>query len=463
MPRRPSTGWASRMKRASSRRTARRTRLVAYAEARARARPQSHHRRRRRRRASARHGGGDDAAAGARRADRVRSAQRRSTACSRSSRCRAACRSARWPSASRARSTPPCSPPASWRSSDERVAARARRAGARSRPTASPSARRIRPSTHGRLMLAPGSNDRHSRRRPARPHDRARRGARSAIAAMSYCPKGQPGEAGDAARRPRADYDDEAALGALCRLRSMSSPSSSRTCRPRPPNSSPSASRCSPARRRCASTQDRLREKDFLRSIGVGTTRLSRSDEPCRAAPRRARRSGRTAILKTVRLGYDGKGQVSIGPDSDLAAAWREHRRRRSASSKASSISPARFRSSSRAARPGATRDLCAGREPARQPHPRHDDRAGAHQAGDRDARRGDRASRRRQARPGRAARGRDVRHAAAARCWSTSWRRGRTIPAIGRSMPATPANSSSSCARSAACRSARPSVIPMR
>ena len=45
----------------------------------------------------------------------------------------------------------------------------------------------------------------------------------------------------------------------------------------------------------------------------------------------------------------------------------------------------------------------------------------------------------------------------ATATCWSTSWRRGRTIPATGRSTPASPASSSSSCARSAACRWARP------
>ncbi|MEI9987763.1 MAG: ATP-grasp domain-containing protein [Aliidongia sp.] len=39
----------------------------------------------------------------------------------------------------------------------------------------------------------------------------------------------------------------------------------------------------------------------------------------------------------------------------------------------------------------------------------------------------------------------------------------GRIIPAIGRSTPATPASSSSWCARSAGCRSARPTTMPMR
>ncbi len=68
--------------------------------------------------------------------------------------------------------------------------------------------------------------------------------------------------------------------------------------------------------------QDRLKEKDFLRSIGVGTA-------PYRAVVSEAAlhqavlEIGRPSVLKTVRLGYDGKGQVMIGADTDLATAWR--------------------------------------------------------------------------------------------------------------------------------------------
>ena len=68
--------------------------------------------------------------------------------------------------------------------------------------------------------------------------------------------------------------------------------------------------------------------------------------------------------------------------------------------------------------------------------------------ARDGDAGRGDRPPRRREARPRRRARGRDVRDPVGRRSWSTSWRRGRTIPGIGRSTPASPASSSSWCAR---------------
>jgi 5-(carboxyamino)imidazole ribonucleotide synthase len=69
--------------------------------------------------------------------------------------------------------------------------------------------------------------------------------------------------------------------------------------------------------------QDRLKEKDFLRSIDVATARYQEvaSEE---ALARAARDIGGHGVLKTVRMGYDGKGQVTIRPDTDLAAAWRE-------------------------------------------------------------------------------------------------------------------------------------------
>jgi 5-(carboxyamino)imidazole ribonucleotide synthase len=69
--------------------------------------------------------------------------------------------------------------------------------------------------------------------------------------------------------------------------------------------------------------QDRLKEKDFLRSIDVATARYQEvaSEEALSCA---LRDIGPHGVLKTVRLGYDGKGQVTIRPDTDLAAAWRQ-------------------------------------------------------------------------------------------------------------------------------------------
>jgi 5-(carboxyamino)imidazole ribonucleotide synthase len=68
--------------------------------------------------------------------------------------------------------------------------------------------------------------------------------------------------------------------------------------------------------------QDRLKEKDFLRSIGVATAPYHAVTGV--AELRRALEAvGPRAILKTVRMGYDGKGQTPIRPDTDISAAWR--------------------------------------------------------------------------------------------------------------------------------------------
>ncbi len=67
--------------------------------------------------------------------------------------------------------------------------------------------------------------------------------------------------------------------------------------------------------------QDRLREKDFLRSIDVATAQY-REVTGVAALQRAVRDIGPHGVLKTVRGGYDGKGQVAIRPDADLAQAW---------------------------------------------------------------------------------------------------------------------------------------------
>jgi 5-(carboxyamino)imidazole ribonucleotide synthase len=68
--------------------------------------------------------------------------------------------------------------------------------------------------------------------------------------------------------------------------------------------------------------QDRLREKTFLRGIGIATTdfrAVASADELAAAA----RGLGGPAVLKTVRLGYDGKGQVLLDAAMDAGEAWR--------------------------------------------------------------------------------------------------------------------------------------------
>jgi 5-(carboxyamino)imidazole ribonucleotide synthase len=67
--------------------------------------------------------------------------------------------------------------------------------------------------------------------------------------------------------------------------------------------------------------QERLREKRFLASINVPTTRfldVSRQE----ALEAAVKALGRPSILKSAEFGYDGKGQVRIDGDMDLFEAW---------------------------------------------------------------------------------------------------------------------------------------------
>jgi len=67
--------------------------------------------------------------------------------------------------------------------------------------------------------------------------------------------------------------------------------------------------------------QHRLREKDFLAAAKVPVTRYAevRSAEALAAA---VRDIGLPCVLKTAQFGYDGKGQVMIAKEGDIAPAW---------------------------------------------------------------------------------------------------------------------------------------------
>ena len=75
-----------------------------------------------------------------------------------------------------------------------------------------------------------------------------------------------------------------------------------------------------PGRRALAVSQDRLTEKDFLTGLGLKTAPYR--DVPDRAALDAALAEvGAPAILKTRRLGYDGKGQARIMEPAQAGAA----------------------------------------------------------------------------------------------------------------------------------------------
>jgi 5-(carboxyamino)imidazole ribonucleotide synthase len=75
-----------------------------------------------------------------------------------------------------------------------------------------------------------------------------------------------------------------------------------------------------PNRRALATSQDRLIEKEFLNSLGIATAPFAAVNSE--ADLRRALdQIGAPAILKTTRLGYDGKGQARIQSAKDAPAA----------------------------------------------------------------------------------------------------------------------------------------------
>ncbi len=71
-----------------------------------------------------------------------------------------------------------------------------------------------------------------------------------------------------------------------------------------------------------AITQDRLAEKRFLRTRGMPLPEFRPVDGPADIDAARAHCGGR-CIVKTRRFGYDGKGQLAVGPEISPEQAWR--------------------------------------------------------------------------------------------------------------------------------------------
>ena len=76
-----------------------------------------------------------------------------------------------------------------------------------------------------------------------------------------------------------------------------------------------------PGARSLEIAQDRLNEKTFANALGIGTASFAPVDDVPSLEAALAR-IGTPAILKTRRLGYDGKGQATIEASSDPAEAW---------------------------------------------------------------------------------------------------------------------------------------------
>jgi 5-(carboxyamino)imidazole ribonucleotide synthase len=76
-----------------------------------------------------------------------------------------------------------------------------------------------------------------------------------------------------------------------------------------------------PGRRALAVSQDRLTEKQFLNGLGLATAPFAAVGSPHDLQDAIAQ-IGTPAILKTRRMGYDGKGQARLSSQDDAPAAW---------------------------------------------------------------------------------------------------------------------------------------------
>jgi len=81
--------------------------------------------------------------------------------------------------------------------------------------------------------------------------------------------------------------------------------------------------RIAPPLKALAAAQDRLAEKRTFERLAIATTRFAAVDS-LTSLERAIQRIGVPGVLKTRRLGYDGKGQFVLRSAADAARAWTE-------------------------------------------------------------------------------------------------------------------------------------------
>lgn len=123
-----------------------------------------------------------------------------------------------------------------------------------------------------------------------------------------------------ATRHTRADYTDEQALKAFaegCDVITFEFENIPKACVQWLAARAP----VRPGWKSLATSQDRIVEKTFLNALGVATApwRAIHGGEDLRVA---LKDTPERAILKTARLGYDGKGQIRVDKDTECSSAW---------------------------------------------------------------------------------------------------------------------------------------------
>jgi len=144
--------------------------------------------------------------------------------------------------------------------------------------------------------------------------------ARMGYRVHAYCPEPDSPVFQVCAASTVAAYDDHAALARLAdaveivtfEFESVPSATTELLAARRPTRPAPNVLHIA---------QHRLREKNFLSSAKVPTTRYAEVSD-AEGLERAVRAIGLPCVLKTAQFGYDGKGQVMIAKDSDIAAAW---------------------------------------------------------------------------------------------------------------------------------------------
>jgi 5-(carboxyamino)imidazole ribonucleotide synthase len=136
-----------------------------------------------------------------------------------------------------------------------------------------------------------------------------------------FCPESDSPAAQVAAQTTQAAYDDEAALRRFAAAVDVVTFEFENV----PSGAVRIAGALKPVRpglRALETAQDRVAEKRFFEREGIATAPWRPIFDFPALAPALAQ-IGRPALIKTVRLGYDGKGQARLRDDTDLSAAWR--------------------------------------------------------------------------------------------------------------------------------------------
>ncbi len=124
-----------------------------------------------------------------------------------------------------------------------------------------------------------------------------------------------------AARATIAAYDDVAALGAFARAVSVVTAEFENVPAATAATLAEAGVDVRPDARALAIAQDRFEEKTFLNALGIASPPFAAIDSEADLAAA-ITRIGAPAILKTRRLGYDGRGQVRIAAAADAPGAY---------------------------------------------------------------------------------------------------------------------------------------------